>query len=260
MLHSLVAHLEAGGGSLPSLRSIAYGSAAVTPDLVRRLAAVVDVELHHGYGMTETAGNVTFLGPGQHRDGLAGDETILRSVGRPHAGVEVRLVDGAGGDVGPGEAGEIAVRGAQVMLGYWRDGQPVDDDLADGWFRTGDAGRLDERGHLVIVDRLKDVIVTGGENVSSREVEEVLATHPAVAAVAVVGVPDDYWGEAICAVVVPVADPPTPHELADHVRARIAAFKRPRHVVCVEELPRTSNGKVAKAELRRLAAAFIACG
>jgi acyl-CoA synthetase (AMP-forming)/AMP-acid ligase II len=131
----------------------------------------------------------------------------------------------------------------------------------DGWLRTGDIGRIDDAGRLTVVDRRKDVIVTGGENVSSREVEDVLSTHPGVAAVAVVGVPDDYWGEAICAVVVPrPGSLPAADDLIAHVRARLAPFKRPRHVVLVDELPLTSNGKIAKNVLRQSVTAGVTSG
>jgi acyl-CoA synthetase (AMP-forming)/AMP-acid ligase II len=146
--------------------------------------------------------------------------------------------------------GEILVRGAQVAAGYWPDHTPA---TVDGWFHTGDVGRIDD-GRLVVLDRLKDVIITGGENVSSREVEDVLSSHPDVEQVAVVGVPDEYWGEAICAVVVARAgERPSAEALATHVRARIAAFKRPRHVLFVDALPLTSNGKVLKEAVRQYA-------
>ena len=128
---------------------------------------------------------------------------------------------------------------------------PVADD---GWLHTGDVGRIDSDGRLTIVDRIKDVIITGGENVSSREVEDVLSAHPGIDQVAVVGVPDDYWGEAVCAVIVPGAAPtPTLDQLKAFVGQRLAKFKRPRHLLVVESLPMTTNGKVAKDELRRLA-------
>jgi acyl-CoA synthetase (AMP-forming)/AMP-acid ligase II len=140
------------------------------------------------------------------------------------------------------DTGEILLRGAQLapaLVG------------SDGWFRTGDVGFIDDAGRLVVSDRLKDVIITGGENVSSREVEDVLSTHPGVDAVAVVGVPDDYWGEAVCAVVVPrPTGAPSADELIAHVRGHLAGFKRPRHVLFVDALPTTTNGKIAKADVR----------
>lgn len=250
MLHALLGYLERSGRSLPTLRSVAYGSAAMPLDLLRRAIDTLGVDLHQGYGMTETGGNVTFLGPAAHRAGAAGDATILTSAGYPHSSVEVAIVDAAGARLPPSEVGEIVIRGAQVAPGYWPDGIGA----TGGWLATGDVGRMGRDGRLYVVDRLKDIIVTGGENVSSREVEDVLSLHPDVDMVAVVGVPDDYWGEAVCAVVVPVAGRhPTADDLIAHVRSAVAGFKRPREVLFVTELPLTGNGKVAKAQVRTYA-------
>jgi acyl-CoA synthetase (AMP-forming)/AMP-acid ligase II len=240
MLHALLAYLDENDIGLPTLRDIGYGSAAIPADLLRRAMARLDVGFHQGYGMTETGGNVTFLGPAEHRAGASGDVAALASAGRPHDGIEVRIASGSG-------VGEILVRGAQVAVGVWPDRRPA---TIDGWLPTGDVGRFDDAGRLVVLDRSKDVIITGGENVASREVEDVLSTHPDVEHVAVVGVPDEYWGEAICAVVVTGAHRPEPDELIGHVRSRIAAFKRPRHVLFMDALPLTTNGKVAKDAVR----------
>jgi acyl-CoA synthetase (AMP-forming)/AMP-acid ligase II len=254
MLHGLLAHLEDTGIELPTLRDIAYGSAAIPADLLRRALARLDVDFHQGYGMTETGGNITFLGAADHRAGANGDATILASAGRPHDEVQIRIqIDIATEKDG---LGEILVRGAQVAAGYWPDNTPA---AVDGWLHTGDVGRVDDDGRLVVLDRRKDVIITGGENVSSREVEDALSSHPDVDRVAVVGVPDEYWGEAICAVVVARADEhPSAEALAAHVRSRIAAFKRPRHVLFVDALPLTSNGKVAKEAVRQYARTELA--
>ncbi|MGH3583388.1 MAG: AMP-binding enzyme, partial [Mycobacterium sp.] len=233
-------HLERTGSALPTLRDIAYGSAAIPADLLDRAISRLGVGFHQGYGMTETGGNVTFLGPEEHR---SDDPAVLASAGRPHAGVQIRIA-------GPGLVGEILVRGAQVAAGYWPDTPAT----VDGWLHTGDVGYLDDAGRLVVSDRLKDVIITGGENVSSREVEDVLSRHPGVDQVAVVGVPDPYWGEAICAVVVPQpGQPVSTEDLIAHVRGGLAGFKRPRHVLFLEALPLTSNGKIAKEAVRQYA-------
>ncbi len=236
MLHSLLAHLHDVPAELPTLRDISYGSAAIPADLLRRAIQRLGVGFHQGYGMTETGGNITFLGPSDH---LSDDPAVLCSAGRPHDEVSIRIAPD----------GEILVRGAQVAAQYWPDGSAT----VDGWLHTGDAGFIDGSGRLVVTDLLKDIIITGGENVSSREVEDVLSLHPGVEQAAVVGVPDEYWGEAICAVVVPGPTQPTADELIAHVRAHLAGFKRPRHVRFVEELPLTSNGKIAKSAVRQYA-------
>lgn len=253
MLHALLRYVEDTGASMPTLREVAYGSAAIAVDLIDRATAKLHVDFHQGYGMTETGGNVTFLGPAEHR---AGAPAILRTAGVPHSAVEVGIVDTAGKPVGPGQTGEVVVRGAQVMQCYWRDDTATAHALTGGWLHTGDIGVVDSAGRLSIVDRRKDVIITGGENVSSREVEDAVSTHSDVDMVAVVGVPDEYWGEAICAVVVPHSGR---HLTADtvikHVRERISPFKRPRHVLFTDELPLTPNGKIAKDVVREYARA-----
>src|SRR4029077_9739551 len=166
------------------------------------------------------------------------------------------LVDEAGGDVPAGRSGEVAVKGPQVTSGYWN--QPEANDAAftaDGWFRTGDVGRIDADGYLSIVDRKKDLIVTGGENVASREVEDALSAHPAIAEVAVVGVPDPTWGESVTAVVVPRPGTDlTPADVVAYGREAIGGFKKPRHALIVDALPRNNSGKVVKPRLRELAA------
>jgi acyl-CoA synthetase (AMP-forming)/AMP-acid ligase II len=252
MLDALLDHLDRHGDVVPSLRSVAYGAAPMPPALLARADKALGVELAGGYGMTELSGNAVFLDAETHRRGLAGETPLLRSAGRPGPGVAVRLVDDDERDVTTGAVGEIVVRSAQVMAGYWDDEQATADAMRGGWFHTGDMGRFDEDGWLFIVDRKKDVIVTGGENVSSREVEEVLCDHPGVREAAVIGVPDPRWGENVCAVVVSQpgwAVPPA--EVVELVRSRLAGFKTPRHVVNVESLPTNSTGKVLKAELRR---------
>ncbi|MCF6387035.1 AMP-binding protein [Mycobacterium sp. MBM] len=234
MLHSLLEYLSVAPVALPTLRDISYGSSAIPAALLRRAVERLGVGFHQGYGMTETGGNITFLGPADH---LSADPQVLRSAGRPHDEVHLQIAPD----------GEILVRGNQVAAQYWPDG-PV---AVDGWLHTGDAGFIDAGGRLVVTDRLKDIIITGGENVSSREVEDVLSLHPGVAHAAVIGVPDEYWGEAICAVVVPEGGRrPDADELIGHVRTYLAGFKRPRHVLFVDDLPMTSNGKIAKTVLR----------
>jgi acyl-CoA synthetase (AMP-forming)/AMP-acid ligase II len=201
--------------------------------------------------MTELSGNVVFLDAEDHRQALLGDESLIRAAGRPSPFVGVRVVDDDLADVPVGEVGEIVVRGDQVFAGYWNDPAASAESLRGGWFRTGDLGRFDRRGYLFVVDRKKDVIVTGGENVASREVEDVLRLHPGVREVAVIGVPDETWGENVCAVVVPAPDVGiTAEDLIQHARQHLAGYKKPKHVAFVDELPKNHAGKVLKTELR----------
>ena len=251
MIDAIVDHLAASGASLAPLRSVSYGSSSIAPDLLARAVERFGTDFNQGYGMTELAGNAVFLGADDHRRALASDPALLTSAGRPGPGIEVRLLDDAGHDVTAGGVGEIVVRAPQVMKGYWRAPEADADAFHEGWFRTGDVGRFDDAGHLSIVDRKKDIIISGGENVSSREVEDKLAAHPQIAAVSVVGAPDERWGELVCAFVVPR---PGTHLTADEVlafgRAAIGGFQQPRRVVLLEELPRNGSGKVLKHELR----------
>lgn len=240
---------------LTTLRSIGYGASPMPTALLRRADEMLGVDLAQGYGMTELSGNAVFLDAAAHRRGLATDPAILTAAGRPAPGVELRIVDDTGRELADGTVGEILVRAPQVMVGYLDDPEATTATIVDGWLHTGDLGRLDD-GLLWVVDRRKDMIITGGENVASLEVEEVVAGHPSVARVAVVGVPDARWGENVCAVIVPVDAATFEIDVVeDHVRARLAGFKVPRHWWLVEELPVNAAGKVTKTDLRaRLAA------
>lgn len=238
-------------GQLRSLRSIAYGAAPMPSDLLRRADDLLGVDLAQGYGMTELSGNAVFLDAATHRRGLDGEPEVLLTAGRPAPGVEVRIVDESDRDVPEGVVGEIVVRAPQVMVGYLDDAEATAAALAGGWLHTGDLGRWQD-GLLRVVDRRKDMIITGGENVSSLEVEEVVASHPSVAHVAVVGVPDPRWGENVCAVIVPVDSASFDVDaISAWVRSRLAGFKSPRHWWVVDALPINAAGKVAKADLRR---------
>jgi acyl-CoA synthetase (AMP-forming)/AMP-acid ligase II len=249
MLHSLLVLLEAEPALVPQLRSLqllAYGAAPMPVRLLRHGHELLGVDFHSGYGMTELSGNAVFLDVAGHRRGLAGDFALLATAGRPGPGVDLRLADD----------GEILIRSPQVMAGYWEEPEATAAALVDGWMHTGDIGRFDAEGNLAIVDRKKDVILTGGENVSSLEVEQVLHEIPEVGEVAVVAVPDPEWGENVCAVVVPHAGATVdPDALVAAARARLAGFKVPRHVVVVDELPKNSTGKIVKQELRTWLAA-----
>jgi long-chain acyl-CoA synthetase len=201
------------------------------------------------YGMTETSGTIVALPPHEHREG----SQRLRSAGRPLPGVEMAIVDPAGQRVPARTQGEIVIRSPSNMLGYWqRDDETRATLDAEGWLRTGDAGFLDEEGYVYIQDRVKDMIISGGENIFPAEVENAIHGHPDVAEVAVIGVPDDQWGEAVLACV--VAKPAAARD-ADSIiawaRERIAAFKVPKAVQFVDALPRNAAGKLLKRELRQ---------
>ncbi|EME23575.1 AMP-binding protein [Rhodococcus triatomae] len=236
---------------LSSLQVVAYGSSPITPALLRRAIDVLECGFVQRYGMTETTGSVTALSVEDHVP--TGDRAVLlRSAGRPMPGVEIGIRDLVTGEPLPaGETGEIVCRSRNNVSGYWRLG---DDGLFtdDGFLRTGDAGHLDENGYLFVTDRVKDMIITGGENVYPVEVESVLAEHPAVAEVAVVGMPDARWGESVTAVVrlVDAENAPTEAELVAFTTARLASFKKPRRIHFVTDLPRNASGKVLKKSLR----------
>ena len=254
MLSALLDHLgddRSEIARLRSLRMIAYGAAPMPALLLRHADEVLGADFTQGYGMTELSGNAVFLGPREHRRGLDGEDSLLVAAGTPAPGVELRIVDGEGIEVPTGDIGEVVIRSAQVMCGYLDDPQATAEVLRDGWLFTGDLGRIDEDGLLTVVDRSKDIIITGGENVASREVEDVLLSMPEIAQVAVVGVPDPRWGENVCAVIVPADSAPiTADMVVAHARRRLAGFKVPRHVVLVDVLPVNASGKVVKRELR----------
>jgi long-chain acyl-CoA synthetase len=236
-----------------SLRVLFYGSSPMpTPWMRSAMAFFPNAQFNQAYGLTETAPILTILSDDDHRAGIAaGDAAILGSAGRPLIGVELRIVDDAGAECVTGQAGEVRVRAPGVMLGYHNRPAETAAVLEDGWFRSGDVGAIDASGRLTILDRKKDLIITGGENVYSVDVEAALARHPAVAEAAVIGVPDPRLGEAVAAIVVlKKGTTLTNEELIAHCRSSIGGFKAPRHIRFVDALPRTAVGKVRKSELR----------
>jgi len=231
------------------LKYILYGAAPMPLELLRQCIKVFGAEFIQVYGMTETTGTIVMLPPEDHDPD--GNER-MRSAGKPLPGVEIRIVDGAGGDVATREVGEIWTRSSNNMVGYWNLPDATLGTVADGgWIKTGDAGYLDEDGYLYIHDRVKDMIISGGENVYPAEVESAIFGHPDVLEVAVIGVPDDKWGESVKAVC--VAKPGASLE-ADSViqwaRERIAAFKVPKSVDVIAALPRNASGKILRKDLR----------
>jgi acyl-CoA synthetase (AMP-forming)/AMP-acid ligase II len=228
-----------------SLRNIAYGASPIAPTLLERVIRVFGTRVTQLYGLTETTGAVTAL---RHED-HAGDR--LLSCGRAMLGGQVRVVDGDDQALPPGEVGEIVYRGGSLMAGYWNRPGDTATAIRGGWFHTGDAGMLDGDGFLFIRDRIKDVIVSGGENVYPAELEALLGSHPDVLDAAVIGVPDQRWGETVKAVVVRRPGSTLGEtELIEWCRPRLAGYKRPRSVDFADAIPRNPSGKIVKHELR----------
>jgi acyl-CoA synthetase (AMP-forming)/AMP-acid ligase II len=233
-----------------SLRVIAYGASPIAESTLRRAMEVFGCEFIQAFGMTEVP-CLTYLTSEDHHLALAGRPELLLSTGRAGPGSEIKIVDENDREVPPGTPGEICGRGAQIMSRYWNLPDASTEALRGGWMHTGDVGSVDEQGFLYIKDRIKDMIVSGAENIYPREVEDVLFSHPAVADVAVIGVPSERWGESVKAIVVLASgQQATEEELMEYCKGRIAAYKRPRSVDFIDELPRNPSGKVLKRELR----------
>jgi long-chain acyl-CoA synthetase len=231
-----------------SVRAIVYGASPITDDVLLKGLDRIGCEFQQVYGMTETTGSITQLDAVDH-DPVQRPE-LLRSCGKPYEWVQIQIVDDDGNPLPANTIGEVWTRSSQNMLGYWNNPQATASTVtADGWLKTGDAGYVDGDGYLYLNDRKKDMIVSGGENIYPTEVENVLMTHPAVADVAVIGVPDAKWGEAVKAVVVVAADT-SEAELIAYARDRLGGFKLPKSVDFVTTLPRNASGKLLKRELR----------
>jgi long-chain acyl-CoA synthetase len=237
-----------------SLRQLIYGSSPMaTPAIRHALERFPGVDLTQGYGLTETSPLLTVLTMRDHLNALESDPfDRLRSAGQALPGVELRITDADGRDVPAGGSGEIRARGPNISPGYLQAPDETAQAFSEGWFRTGDVGKLDANGYLTILDRCKDMIITGGENVYSVEVEAVLVLHPKVSEAAVVGVPDERYGEALLAVVVcRPGEQITLEELVAHCRRYIGGYKIPRRLQVVAELPKSALGKVLKTRLRQ---------
>ncbi|MDT7726042.1 MAG: fatty-acyl-CoA synthase [Actinomycetota bacterium] len=240
---ALTNHPDFATRDLGSLRKAYYGASIMPGPIVERLAAAMpELGFYNCFGQSEIGPLATVLGPADHAD-------RPDSAGRPVLFVEARVVDELGNDVAPDEPGEVVYRSPQLCLGYWDKPEDTAEAFRDGWFHSGDLVRKDEEGYFFVVDRIKDVINTGGVLVASREVEDALYTHSAVGEVAVIGLPDEKWIEAVTAVVVSKEDVGA-DELMAHVRGRLASFKLPKAVHFVDELPRNASGKILKRELR----------
>jgi len=267
LIAALVDEQAARPRDLSSLRLIGYTGSPATIELIARGQAVLGCGFYQAYGATESGGRITHLSPADHRTvvatAAAQTDAWGRNVmpaGRALPGFAVRLADTDGRDVADGAVGELVVRGESIFKGYLDQPELNAEVLQDGWWRTGDLARRDANGWLYIVDRKKDMIVYGGYNVYSEQVEHALATHPAVAEVAVVGVPHPRWGESVCAFVVPRAGTTIDEAALDALcRESLAAYKVPRQYVMMDALPMTTTGKVRKTELRdRMSQAGVA--
>jgi acyl-CoA synthetase (AMP-forming)/AMP-acid ligase II len=234
---------------LASLEVLTYGASPMPTALLERLLGMYpDLKIFQGYGMTEASAVLTVLGPDEHRTGGG----LLKSAGRAVPGVSLSIQDPDGQEVARGETGEVCARAGNFMREYWNNPEATDEAFRGGWYHTGDAGYLDERGYLYLVDRVKDMIVTGAENVYSVEVENAIATHDAVMQVAVIGIPDETWGEAVHAIVVlHEGAEASEDDIREHARQSIAGYKVPKSVeIRAEPLPLSGAMKVLKRDLR----------
>ena len=247
-LQFLVRHPRAARTDFGCIREMGYGASPIPLALLREAIAVMGCGFVQFYGMTETTGTIVALPPEDH---LPEGSPRMRAAGKPLPWVEIRVVDSGGQEVPHGTVGEIVTRSGANMLGYWNRPEETAKTIRDGWLYTGDAGFMDADGYVFIHDRVKDMIISGGENVYPAEVESALADHPAISDVAVVGVPDEKWGEAVKAVVVLRPGMDLDEEtLIRWSRGRIAGFKTPKSVDFVAALPRNASGKLLKRELR----------
>jgi acyl-CoA synthetase (AMP-forming)/AMP-acid ligase II len=249
MIQMMLNHPEFDPQRLATLRVLSYGASPMPEALLQRLlASFPNLDIFQGYGMTESASVLTALVPEDHREG----GELLRSAGRALPGVVLTIQDERGNVLPTRQTGEVCARGGNYMQKYWKKPKETQEAFRGGWYHTGDAGYLDERGYLYLVDRVKDMIVSGAENVYSSEVEHAISSHPAVAQVAVIGIPDDTWGEAVHAIVVPHAgQTPTAEDIIEHARRAIAGYKLPKSVEFrTEPLPLSGAMKVLKRELR----------
>ena len=237
--------------SYKDLKTLSYGASAIAETTLRRAMEVFGCDFIQAYGMTESSPILTSLSAGEHRRAIEKDPHLLLSAGRAIIGTEIKIADADDNEVPLGEMGEILARGDQVMKGYWKQPEATAETLRGGWLHTGDAGSMDEEGFVFIQDRVKDMIVSGGENIYPREVEEVLFQHPSVADAAVIGIPDDKWGETVKAILVVQGDEkPSEEDMIEFCRTKLGGYKVPRSVDYIEMLPRNPSGKVLKRELR----------
>jgi acyl-CoA synthetase (AMP-forming)/AMP-acid ligase II len=247
-MQMLLDHASTNPADFSSLRRMLYAGSPIGQHTLQQALDVFGCDFVQFYGTTETF-IITLLRPQQHR---LDNPDLLKSCGQPMPGIELRIVDANGRDLPAGEAGEVLVRSPWMFSSYWNKPDATAAAIIEGWYHTGDAGIRDQNGNLFLVDRLKDMIVSGGENIYSAEVERALAAHPSVQSVAVIGAPDEKWGERVVAFVVPYPDAPVDvSDLVSHCRGLIAGYKVPKEIHLTAALPQTASGKVQKATLRQ---------
>ncbi len=253
MLRRIVDAPEIRQYDTKTLRLISYGTSPMPVELIERtMQAFPGVDVHQYYGLTETSPVLTALDEADHKRGLAGRKDLLRAAGRPLPGVDIRIIGNDGRTMPIGETGEVAVRGPQVAKRYHNRPNETAEAFREGWFLTGDLGRIDDEGYLFVLDRKKEMVITGGENVYTREVEAVLSQHPAVSEVAVIGVPDEKFGEALFAAIVLLpGSRVSADDIIAHCRGHIGGYKIPRRIAFLDALPKSAVGKVLKNDLRR---------
>lgn len=251
MINMLINHPGIEKRNLSSLQTIYYGSSPINLETLQRAISIFGNVFAQGYGMTEVAGSATLLLQGEHMRAIHGEPHLLGAAGRPGPLTRIKIVDDAGLELPAGQPGEILIKGDLVFAGYWKNSEATAANLRDGWLHTGDVGSIDEEGFLYVLDRKKDMIITGGENVYTKEVEDVLYQHKDVLDAAVFGIPDKKWGEIVCAAIVPRQGAALePAALEVHCRQYLGGYKVPRRICLIEELPRNVSGKVLKRSLR----------
>lgn len=251
MINAVVNHSKLTAYDLSSLRLVFYGGGPMPPAVLRRALEYLRCGFTQGYGLTETL-EATFLVTSDHvLGGTEVQQKRLASAGREAVGAEVRIVDQTDQDLGAGEVGEVLVRSRSVISGYWNMPEETARVIRNGWFYTGDLGYLDEERYLFLVDRVKDMVISGGVNIYTKEVESVLYNHPAVLEAAIIGLPDDEWGEIVtAAVVLKPGMQASAEDLIEHCRKFLASYKKPKQVHFLGELPKNPSGKILKRELR----------
>ncbi|MHA1648694.1 MAG: class I adenylate-forming enzyme family protein, partial [Candidatus Helarchaeota archaeon] len=255
MLKRFIESPERAKYDLSSLRTIIYGAAPITPSVLgKALDTFPNTDFVQVFGQTEASPVLTIMSAIDHAKART-NRKLLASAGRALPGIELKIVDYEGNELPPGEVGEVIARGENIMQGYWDQPEKTAQTLRDGWLHTGDLGKLDEEGYLYITGRGKDMIVSGGENIYPIEVEDALLSHPAVLECAVIGIPDEQWGEAVCAIVclrpkIKEGVDITEEDLIKYVKSKIAKYKAPKKVIFRRKLPKSPQGKILKRKLR----------